>query len=314
PVLNLRDRMPGLAAATEKSLGLAARRSLPAWRRDPFRGRAELARPAAPGARPAPAPAPPQDAAGAAKPPRVVLLADTFNRYFEPENLRAAVAVLGAAGCDVDVAEPAAGDASRPLCCGRTYLAAGMIEEARAEARRLVNALAPVADEGAAIVGLEPACLLGLRDELPGLLPGGAAVRVGGAALLFEEFLVREQRAGRLHLPLRPAAGRRALVHGHCHQKAFGAMGSVVDALRLVPELEVSTLASSCCGMAGAFGYDTRYIDVSMQMAEASLLPAVRAAGPDTLVVADGTSCRHQIRDGAARDARHVARVLADAL
>jgi Fe-S oxidoreductase len=160
------------------------------------------------------------------------------------------------------------------------------------------------------VVGLEPSCLLSFRDELPALLKGEAADALASNALLFEEFLVREHKAGRLTLPLAPLP-RKALLHGHCHQKAFAAMGAVEGALRLVPELHVETIESSCCGMAGAFGYGAETIDVSLAMGELSLLPAVRKAPADALVVADGTSCRHQIHDGAAREAIHVARVLA---
>jgi Fe-S oxidoreductase len=241
-----------------------------------------------------------------------VLLADTFNRYFEPDNLRAAVRVLATAGYRVTIAEGA--DGERPLCCGRTYLATGMIENARAEARRMVTALRPHVERGVAVVGLEPACLLGFRDELNALLPGAETAALAKAALTFEEFVVRERRAGRFAAPLREAPFERALVHGHCHQKAFDVMPAVTAALELVPGLSVETIPASCCGMAGAFGYDARHYDVSMAMAEAALLPAVRGAGADTVVVADGTSCRHQIRDGAGREAWHVARVLAAAL
>jgi Fe-S oxidoreductase len=160
------------------------------------------------------------------------------------------------------------------------------------------------------VVGLEPSCLYSFRDEIPSLLKSDDARRVADQALLFEEFIAREASAGRLKLTLAPIA-KRALLHGHCHQKSFAAMGAVETALRLVPELAVETVESSCCGMAGDFGYGADTIDVSLKMAELSLLPAVRKAAADTLVVADGTSCRHQIKDGAAREALHVARVLA---
>jgi len=155
--------------------------------------------------------------------------------------------------------------------------------------------------------------MLGFRDELPALVNSDEARRLAANALLFEEFLAREADAGTLDLPLKPVA-RRALLHGHCHQKSFGAMGAVETVLGLVPDLAVETVESSCCGMAGAFGYGADTIDVSLKMAELSLLPAVRKAAPDTLVVADGTSCRHQIKDGSGRDALHVARVLAMSL
>ncbi len=170
----------------------------------------------------------------------------------------------------------------------------------------------PFADRGIFIVGLEPSCLLTLRDEMQVMGLGDAAAKVGRHALLFEEFIAQEARGGRFALELRPAT-KPMLVHGHCHQKAFGVMQSVFDVLRLIPGANPMPIESSCCGMAGSFGYEAAHHDVSMQMAELSLLPAIRNA-PDATIVADGTSCRHQIADGAAREARHVARVLADHL
>jgi Fe-S oxidoreductase len=294
-VANLRDRVPFVAALTERLAGLSAKRSLPKWRGRPFlrsaAGRYQVRAP--------------EDC-------DVVLLADTFNNYFEPENAVAALRVLEAAGLRVHVARPAAG--GRPLCCGRTFLAVGMVNEARDEARRVLDALAPYVARGVPVVGLEPSCLLTLRDEFRAVLPGAAAEKLAAHALLLEEFLARESDAGRLKLKLNALPQAKALLHGHCHQKAFGAMPAVERALRLVPGLEVETIESSCCGMAGAFGYEARHYDVSMRMAEASLLPKVRAADGATLVVADGTSCRHQIADGAGRAAIHVARVLERAL
>jgi Fe-S oxidoreductase len=291
PLLNLRDRVPGLAALSERLLGLSARRSLPRWRGDYFRGAAETA--AKDGGR------------------EVVLFADTFNTYFEPENLRAAVRVLEAAGYTVHV--PGAPGA-RPLCCGRTYLAAGWIEPARAEGQRLLAALGPFVERGVPVVGLEPSCLLGLRDELKALLPGAPSLSLARLAVTFEEFIAREHAAGRWTLVFKPTPYRQALVHGHCHQKAFGVMPAVVTALRLVPGLTVTTIPSSCCGMAGAFGYEREHAAISLAMAEAALLPAVRNAPADAVIVADGTSCRHQILDGAERPAVHVAQLLAGAL
>ena len=245
-----------------------------------------------------------------------MLFADTFNRYFEPENLHAAVTVLRAGGYHVDVATPADGT-SRPLCCGRTFLAVGRVDEARREAERALAALAPYAARGVPIIGLEPSCLYSFRDEVPVIVKGERAVQVAGQvagqAVLFEEFLAREASAGRLALPLAPLAGR-ALLHGHCHQKSFDAMGAVESVLKLVPELAVETIESSCCGMAGSFGYHAETADVSLAMGELSLLPAVRNAPADAIIVADGTSCRHQIKDGAGREAFHVARVLARSL
>jgi Fe-S oxidoreductase len=176
-----------------------------------------------------------------------------------------------------------------------------------------MDILAPYLARGLPIIGLEPSCLLTFRDELPALFKGEVADALAANALLFEEFLAREQKEGGLKLALGPLP-KKALLHGHCHQKAFDAMGGVESVLRLIPELSVETVESSCCGMAGSFGYDVSTIDVSRKMGELSLLPAVRWAGADTLIVADGTSCRHQIYDGAEREAVHVARVLAMSL
>jgi len=199
------------------------------------------------------------------------------------------------------------------LCCGRTFLSAGLVDHARTELDRLVATYAPFAARGVPIVGLEPSCLLTLRDELLSLRSDETAKSISAQALMFEEFLVREAGAGRLQLSLGPIAGQ-ALVHGHCHQKSFGAFKSVEQALRLIPELKVETIESSCCGMAGAFGYGADTYRTSMEMAELSLLPAVRSADATALVIADGTSCRHQIKDGTNRAAIHFARALAMSL
>jgi FAD/FMN-containing dehydrogenase/Fe-S oxidoreductase len=281
PLSNLGTRM------FAGSAGFTARRPLPAWRRDSFVDRA-------------------WPKSGARE---VVLLVDTFNRYFEPDNVRAAIRVLQAADYRVHAADPVNG--GRPLCCGRTFLSAGLVDEARVEAKRVFDALSPWVAHGVPVIGLEPSCLLTLRDEYGVLLPGTEALAKN--AFLFEEFLASESAAGRLNLKLKAVASE-ALLHGHCHQKAFAAMGAVEHVLRLVPGLHVRTIESSCCGMAGSFGYEAEHYDISMKMGEASLLPAVRKAAAGTLVVADGTSCRHQIEHGAQRQALHVARVLERAL
>ncbi|TFV29398.1 FAD-binding oxidoreductase [Bradyrhizobium frederickii] len=291
PLANLRNRSPLLRRLFERFAGISARRALPAFRSDVF--------------------VPPADSIGPEGGREVVLFADTFNRIYERENLDAALRVLTAGGYRVHLPKPVSG--SRPLCCGRTFLSAGLVDEAKVELDRLVSAFAPYAARGVPIVGLEPSCLLTLRDELASLRKDDEAKAVGAHALTFEEFLVREAEAGRLQLPLGTVADK-AVVHGHCHQKSFGAFKPVEQVLRLVPGLEVKTIESSCCGMAGAFGYGADTYDAAIEMAELSLLPAVRRAGPDTLVVADGTSCRHQIHDGAQREAVHVARVLAMSL
>jgi FAD/FMN-containing dehydrogenase/Fe-S oxidoreductase len=294
---NLRDRVPLLRKASEMAAGFSGRRSLPQWRADVYGDRSDWAYTAAPTAEPV---------------REVVLFADTFNRYFERENLDAALRVLVAGGYRVHAAMPADGD-DRPLCCGRTFLSIGAVDEARREMERTLAALAPYVMRGVPVVGLEPSCLLSFRDEMPALIKSDAAQALTAQALLLEEFLAREQKEGRLQLPLGPLP-KKALLHGHCHQKAFDAMGAVESVLKLVPGLDVQTIESSCCGMAGSFGYDAETIDVSLKMGELSLLPAVRKAPADALIVADGTSCRHQIHDGADRDTLHVARVLAMSL
>ncbi len=311
-LLNARDLIPGLAALSEALAGLSARRSLPRWRRDWFR---DAQHPSCPALGRASTSYNEQDVDGRDKPghdeKQVVLFVDTFHRYFERETVDAALAVLGAAGYRVHVAMPP--DGGRPLCCGRTFLAIGKVDEARREVERVLAALAPYVERGIPVVGLEPSCVFGFRDEIPAIIRSESARGLAEHALMFEEFLAREADAGRLALPLAPIA-ERALLHGHCHQKSFGAMGATEKALRLVPDLKVETIESSCCGMAGAFGYAAETIEASLAMGELSLLPTVRKAAPDTLIVADGTSCRHQIGDGTGREALHVARVLARSL
>ncbi len=296
-LMNLRDRLPSAARLSEVIAGFSARRKLPKWRSDYF----------------------PDDVASKTPSPErvketdrdVVLFADTFNRYFERENIDAAAAVLAAAGYGVHFAAPP--DGNRPLCCGRTFLAVGKVDEARKEMERTLAALAPFVAAGMQVIGLEPSCLFSFRDEIPALVKSEGARFVAGHAVLFEEFLAREAAAGKLEVRF-PPIGKQAFLHGHCHQKSFGAMPAVEAALGLIPELKVEKIDSSCCGMAGAFGYDADTFDVSLAMGELSLLPAVRRAPPDAIIVADGTSCRQQIRDGTGRQAIHVARVLAMSL
>jgi FAD/FMN-containing dehydrogenase/Fe-S oxidoreductase len=301
-LMNMRNASLLMKKLGERLAGFSGRRSLPRWRRDVFddgaaffslprlRGRGREGEVRREGEK------------------EVVLFADTFNRYFERENLDAALRVLVAGGYRVHFAKPTDGG-TRPLCCGRTFLSIGALEQARLEMMRTLAALAPYVARGVPVVGLEPSCLFTFRDELPALIKSEAANALAGQSLLLEEFLAREQAQGRLTLPLGPLP-KKALLHGHCHQKAFDAMGAVESVLRLIPGLAVETVESSCCGMAGSFGYDADTIDVSLKMGELSLLPAVRAADADALIVADGTSCRHQIHDGASREALHVARVL----
>jgi Fe-S oxidoreductase len=284
PLANAREWVPGLAALSERLVGLAAERPLPRFRWNAFHD-AELRAP--------------DGRAG-----EVILLPDAFNRYFEPDNLRAAIRVLRAAGYDPAVARPPRG--MRPLDDGRTLLAAGLVEQARAEARRTVGALSAWCSP---VVGIEPSSLTTLRDEFLALLPGEAAQALAARAFLIGEFLEREKAV----LPLKPLDAE-AHVHGHCHQKAFGAFPAAVALLKRIPGLRVTPITSSCCGMAGAFGYQAETLHVSKAMAELALLPAVRAAAPAAIIVADGTSCRHQIADLGGREALHSVRVLEKAL
>ncbi len=287
PLANLRNRSAILAWIGERALGISARRRLPAFRSDFFRDSEA-------------------DGGSAAEGGKVWLLADTFNRYFEPANLRATLRVLAAGGWHAEVARPTADDGvRRPLCCGRTWLAAGLIDQARAEARRLLRALAG----DRPVLGIEPSCLLTLRDEIPALLPGPEARGLAGRALLVSEFLAREKP------PLRLATRTgSALVHGHCHQKSFGAFPAVLSVLRTIPGLEVRPIAASCCGMAGAFGYQVETEATSRAIAALGVLPAVAAAGATDIVIADGTSCRHQIADLAGREAIHSMRLVSESL
>ena len=300
PLINLRNSIPGLATLSEKVTGLSSRRKLPAWRRDAYRSVVPLSRAglATQGGEV------PDDNTNT-----VVLFVDCFSRYFEPENARAVRAVLEAAG--LNVIEVHAG---RPVCCGRTFLSAGLVDSAREELDRVVASLGPHAQRGVPIIGIEPSCLLTFRDELKVILKSDGVDAIAAQSLLFEEFISQHAARGHMKLALRDDGPRTALLHGHCHQKAFGAMPAVVSALALVPNLSVKVVDSSCCGMAGAFGYEKEHYEVSMKMAERTLLPAVRQASEEVLIVADGTSCRHQIEAGAGRSAIHVARVLESAL
>jgi Fe-S oxidoreductase len=189
-----------------------------------------------------------------------------------------------------------------------------LVEEAKAEARRTLDALVPWVKRGVDIVGLEPSCLLGMRDEFLTFGFGEDAKLAADHAFLFEEFLVREREARRLELPLQSLDVGEALVHAHCHQKAFAAAPAMQTVLAWIPGLVSRPIETSCCGMAGSFGYEAEHYAVSMRMAEAALLPAVRNASAATLIVTDGFSCRHQIRDGTRRRPLHVARVLDRAL
>lgn len=177
----------------------------------------------------------------------------------------------------------------------------------------MLDALSPYVEAGTPVLGLEPSCLLTLRDEFSAILPGAQTKALAERAQLFEEFVESERAAGRFELRLTPMESRTVLVHGHCHQKAFGALGAAVKALQLIPGLAVESFDSTCCGMAGSFGYEAEHYEMSLKIGELGVLPKMRSAPPDTLLTANGTSCRHQIADAAGREARHLIRIFDEA-
>ena len=292
-LIRWRNCSPRVARLVESTLGLAAARLLPEPAPTPFRRLAAFPESSREGL------------------PEVVLLVDTFTRKFEPLIAAHACAVLAAGGYGVQVAEPTpdAAEPDRPLCCGRTYLAQGLVAQARAEAARMAAALKPHVDAGRVIVGLEASCVLGLRDDAQALGLATDLAAVGRRVVMFEEFLAREQMAGRLALPLESAAGQRLLVHGHCHQKAVGAMKAVRRVLRQVPDLEFEMIDAGCCGMAGTFGLEAEHSAFSMAIAEQALMPALRAA-PDAAVMSNGFSCRQQMKGQGDHRGQHLASIL----
>lgn len=306
-----RNRSALLARLGERWLGVSAERRLPQPVAEPFLaaqgGPAELV---AGGLDPESGPA--SDPAST-----VILFIDTFSDRFAPDQADAAVEVLTRAGYRVRVARPdaAAGEPDRPLCCGRTYIAHGLVEQARAEARRVLAVLLPYARAGHRIVGLEPACLLAIRDDYRFLGLGDAADTVAKQAILFEEFIAREISAKRFNAELGPVAtgGDPLLVHGHCHQKAVGAMKSMRKVLKAIPGLKFELIEASCCGMAGSFGLEAEHAELSQRMAEQALLPALRER-PEARVLANGFSCRHQIDEGLERGAMHLAQLLRESM
>jgi Fe-S oxidoreductase len=226
---------------------------------------------------------------------RVLLWADTFNNYVHPQTAIAAVEVLEAAGCEVHVL-------GQRLCCGRPLYDSGMLGLARRQLRRSMAALKPYLEQGFAVVGLEPSCVAVFRDELLGLFPADPdAKRTAAGFLLLSEFLERIEFQP-------PQLEKKAIVQGHCHHQAIMKMTAEEKVLQRM-NLDYKLLDSGCCGMAGGFGFLKESYEVSMKAGERVLLPAVRSAG-DALVIADGFSCREQIRQSTGRNALHLAEVL----
>ncbi|MCQ8105265.1 (Fe-S)-binding protein [Methylomonas sp. SURF-2] len=299
PLLLWRNGSAWLARALEVALGIGAKVRLPVPARQPFQYGSPAKDTVSVG---------PVDK-------QVVLFVDTFNHYFNPAAAEAAQKLLKAGGYQVHIARPRPDDEpSRPLCCGRTYFSNGRPDRAAREARRLLKALEPHVRAGRSIVGLEPSCILNLRDEYLKLGLGEAAQKLAEKVLLLEEFIVREQSAGRwtLHFQALPDVSR-LLLHGHCHQKAVGAIKSVRKLLKQVPGLDFELIEASCCGMAGNFGVEAEHVEHARAMAELALFPALRAE-PAALLVSNGFSCQQQISNGGFARPLHLSQLLCMAL
>ena len=324
PLLNLRNRSRALAWLGERALGIAADQELPVWASNPFRDDELGAPPPRVGTQADHASDPvtdsltnsyhnlsPHQSEGIGKPLEthpVILFVDTFTRYFDTNVPRAAVDVFHRLGFNPVAPRPLPTRA-RPLCCGRTYISAGLLGHARAELQRTIAVLAPLARQGLPIVGLEPSCLLTLRDEALTLCPGEDARTVADKALLIDEFLAARACAptADAHAPAAPTIH----IHGHCHQKAAGTASATASVLHSLTGTPASPIESSCCGMAGSFGYAAKHLRTSRAMGEFALFPALRAASPDDTVIANGFSCRAQIRAGTGRRAYHLVEVVA---
>lgn len=299
PALLWRNRSPWLAKWLEAGLGIGAKVRLPVPAQRPFQYPASFN----------------QELKSENTEKQVVLFVDTFNHYFNPQAAEAAQKLLTAAGYQVHIARPLADDEpERPLCCGRTYFSNGRIDKARHEAQRLLKALEPHVQAGYSIVGLEPSCILSLRDEYLKLGLGEPAQKLAAKVFLLEEFIVKEQTAQRWTLKFQTLSGvPRLLLHGHCHQKAVGAIKSVRKLLKQVPGLDFELIEASCCGMAGNFGVEAEHYAHSQAMAELALFPALRAE-PNALLVSNGFSCQQQIENGGFGKPLHLAEVLCLAL
>lgn len=248
---------------------------------------------------------------------KVILFVDTFTNYHQPEVGRAAVTVLERLGFSVELVQH--------KCCGRPHLSKGLLNDARRLAEENVQLLYPHACAGVPIVGLEPSCLLTLRDEYLDLVPGPEAEAVAAKSFLWEEFLMRDEIYDDLKQLLRPIAQRSSpdalrssrfapchlLLHGHCHQKAYVGIEKMLTLLRMIPNAEVRPINSGCCGMAGAFGFEKEHYDISMAIGEQRLFPAIRDVSDEWIIVAPGISCRQQIAQGTGKMVLHPAEVMA---
>ena len=285
-LFNLRDKIPGVAKLSEIFLDFTSKRPLPKWRKDFFKDD-EL---------------PNSIILNSNKLP-VIMFVDTFSRYFEPENIRSAIKVLKAAGYYPFLPSPKV--SKKPLCCGRTYLSNGLIDKAKAEGELILKTFLPYLKDGMPVVGLEPSCILSFRDELPALINDPNINLLKNNSFTFEELLSKQ--CDKLNFK---KMNKKVLLHGHCHQKAFDAVKPIESVLGMIEGLKVETIDTSCCGMAGSFGYNKNTYDISLKMAKERLFPAIMKTKEDITVIADGTSCRCQIKDGINRESVHVARFL----
>jgi FAD/FMN-containing dehydrogenase/Fe-S oxidoreductase len=292
PLSNLPGRLGPVRSVIDRKLGIARERPLPRFARETLVRWHRRRRPTT--------------AAGSRG--DLVFLADSFTTFTEPGVGRAAIELLEAAGWRVRL--------ESGHCCGRVKVSKGLLDEARDLAAGMVESLAPEAERGVAIVGCEPSCLLTLREEHLGLLPGDPrAEAVARRVRLVEEVLVEDIEDGALRLdPHSRVSGRRIVFHGHCHQKALAGTAASVALLKRIPGAEIVEIDAGCCGMAGSFGFESEHYELSMQIGETRLFPALRREGADTLVAATGVSCRQQIAHGVGREARHPVQLMREAL
>ena len=235
----------------------------------------------------------------------VALVNDTFMNYNYPQIGIATVELLEAAGYRVEVTNTG--------CCGRPMISKGLLNQAAAAAKSNVAALYHYAERGIPIIGCEPSCLLTFRDEYPELVNDDQTRAISKNSYLIDEFLAMLQDKGELELKFSQLS-KQVLFHGHCHQKSLVGTDSSLKSLRLPPNYQVELINSGCCGMAGSFGFEKEHYEVSMQIGEQALFPAVNAKGPEWEVAVMGVSCRQQVEQGTGRQARHLVEVLRDAL
>ncbi len=299
PVSNLVTGLRPVRLAGQRFLGVTAARPLPRFDRQNifrwFNGRPQAGRQIGAAGDPA--------RAG-----ELIFLADSFTSFTEPAVARAAVELLEMAGWRVRLTDAG--------CCGRVSLSKGLLDQAARRARGVVSALAEPVASGCPVTGVEPSCLLTLRDEYLAILPGDErAASLAAAASLPEELLLAAISDGRLAIPPdSPFAGKRIVVHGHCHQKAIAGTAGTVALLRAIPGAEVVEIDAGCCGMAGSFGFEVEHYDLSMRIGESRLFPALREEPESTLIAATGVSCRQQISHGTGRAAAHPVEIVYAAL